>query len=70
MFNGLGLRAVPTVILEGRTVHTRSRSVGCLSHFIEQELEAKGVTMEPEASAEAADTATPAEAPVEAASDE
>ncbi len=56
IFDGLGLTAVPTVILEGRAIHTNSKSVGCLSHFIEQELQAKGVVAEPEAEAEAADT--------------
>ncbi len=56
IFDGLGLTAVPTVILEGRVIHTDSRSVGCLSYFIEQELQAKGVVAEPEAEAEEADT--------------
>ena len=52
----LRLSGVPTVILEGRVIHQNSRTVGCLSHFIEQELQAKGVIAEPEAEGEEADT--------------
>ena len=56
IFDGLGLTGVPTVILEGRVIHPQSRSVGCLSYFIEQELQAKGVVAEPETEGEEADT--------------
>ncbi len=52
IFDGLGLTGVPTVILEGRVIHPQSRSVGCLSYFIEQELQAKGLLEEPEAEVE------------------
>lgn len=61
LFDGLGLSGVPTVILEGRVIHTSSRSVGCLSHFIEQELQAQGLLEEAEATVdEAAAEETPA----------
>lgn len=60
LFNDLGLTGVPAVILEGRVVHSQSRSVGCLSHFIEQELAAKGITNEADAPLE--ETATTEEA--------
>lgn len=46
VWQDLGFSGVPTVIFEGHVVFHRSRSVGCLSHFIEQELEAKGVMVE------------------------
>ncbi len=52
IFDGLRLTGVPTLILEGRVIHTESRSVGCLSYFIEQELQAKGLLAEPEAELE------------------
>ncbi len=52
IFDGLRLSGVPTLILEGRVIHTDSRSVGCLSYFIEQELQAKGLLAEPEAEVE------------------
>ena len=62
LYMDLNLSGVPAVILEGRLVQSRSRSVGCLSHFIEQELAAKGIVDEPEMPAEEAN------APVEEAS--
>ncbi len=52
VFLDLRLTGVPTVMLEGRVIDTGSRSVGCLSHFIEQELRAKGLLEEPEAEVE------------------
>ena len=52
IFDGLRLSGVPTLILEGRVIHMDSRSVGCLSYFIEQELQAKGLLVEPEAEVE------------------
>ncbi len=52
IFDGLRLTGVPTLILEGRVIDTDSRSVGCLSYFIEQELQAKGLLAEPEAEVE------------------
>ncbi len=52
IFDGLRLTGVPTLILEGRVIHTESRSVGCLSYFIEQALQAKGHLEEPETEVE------------------
>ena len=46
IFDGLGLTGVPAVIIEGRLVHTSSRSVGCLSHFVEQALSAQDMSAE------------------------
>ena len=63
VYMDLQLTGVPAVILEGRLVFPRSRSVGCLSHFIEQELAAKGITEPP-----AAPTSAPAGAPAEGTS--
>ena len=56
IYNGLGLRGVPGVILEGRLVHSGSRSVGCFSHFIEQQLAAKGIDLEAETPATETDS--------------
>jgi len=56
-YQQLGLSGVPTVILEGRVVHSRSRSVGCLSYFIDQELAAKGLMEEAEVSVDGEGTA-------------
>ena len=57
IFDGLGLTGVPTLILEGRVIDSGSRSVGCLSYFIEQELQAKGLLEVPDATADADSTA-------------
>ena len=57
IFDGLGLTGVPTLILEGRVIDPNSRSVGCLSYFIEQELQAKGLMAEPEVEADSVSAA-------------
>ncbi len=57
LYMDLNFSGVPAVILEGQLVQSRSRSVGCLSYFIEQQLEAKGIVDEPEMPAEEASAA-------------
>ena len=39
-FSGMGLTGVPAVIIGGRTVHGASRTLGCMQHFINEELAA------------------------------
>ncbi len=35
-FNEMGFSGVPAVLIEGRVVHSNSRNLGCMSHFVEQ----------------------------------
>ena len=39
-FSGMGFTGVPTVIIGGRVVHGASRTLGCIQHFVNQELAA------------------------------
>lgn len=50
IFRDLGMRGVPRLVLNGRVLASRSRSVACLSHFIEQALPADTVAVPTETS--------------------